>query len=201
MQEAFYFGRFQPPLLKHGMIAREALQEIDPDSKLTIGIAQNKDGLNRNNILRGDESVVLFNETLGQLGIPEGKIAVETVEIDPTQPLSASIQRYWLERGTTPETDLVIFSGSPSTIKACTEAQSIFSKLRIKELDDDDQTGPRARTIRQCLFDWDVEGLLQSTDLAAQAVLEFLAQPFMLERISELPNGEKRPWANTTKIA
>lgn len=185
MIEGFYFGRFQPPLLKHAEIARD-ITLINPDMHLTVGIADNLIGLNQENFLSGEETERLFRTMLEYLGQPY----ISTVIVPlPNQPFIESLRSFFKKCILSSPT--LVFSGSPSTIRTCQEISGEYN-LEIRVLQDDDFTGPRSRHIRQGLMD---NCLSSWKGLVAPRVYNYLIQPEIRQRIVSLSRGEKRPWA------
>lgn len=190
MAEGFYFGRFQPPLLKHAEIARTASTTY-PDLHLTIGVADNQIPplLTQDNFLHGAEVQGLFIETLEYLGISD--IEVRLVPL-PAQPFIVSLRDFFQRSIQTSDRPVSVFSGSGSTIKACQELSADIG-LEIINLNDDDQTGPRARQIRQALMEGNLDGWQH---LVAPSVVEYLSKTETVQRIQLLPPApEKRPWS------
>ena len=188
MIEGYYFGRFQPPLLKHAEIAIDIAQR-NKDLQLHVGIADNQISLTRENFLKGAESEELFVKTLEFLNATY--IYTDLVLL-PNQPFIESLRSFFkIHSKTTPT---LIFSGSPSTIKTCQELSAEYS-LEIITLPDDDQTGPRARHIRQGLTD----GNNKWKSLVAPTVYDYLTQKEIKMRLLNFESGEKRPWAAETK--
>lgn len=185
--EGYYFGRFQPPLLKHAHIAAKILEE-NPGLHLNIGVANNLFGLSRENFLTGDESRELFKSTLEFLRVENAD--VDTVNIYPDLPFIKSLAMFFEQSPLGNDGRRIVFSGSVSTIKACLELQEEFG-LVIVRLADDDATGPRSRHVR--------EGLLSGEELAWQnlvspTVYQKLKYSYP-DRLVGLSSEAKRPWA------
>lgn len=185
----FYFGRFQPPLIKHANIIADILGN-HPNVNLIVGVADAPLEQSQSNFLYGEEVQKLFFETLASLGI--SGVDVQRVPILPHIPFAESIRRF-LDIHTSEVDDAIkVFSGSPSTINACEEVGQ-QRPVEIVHLADDDITGPRARHIREAL----IEGyeVTSNTGLVVPSVATYLNSQIIRTRIKALPSGKKRPWA------
>ncbi len=182
--EGYYFGRFQPPLIKHGLIVQEITTEY-LGLNLTVGIADSSAKLSQDNFLTGAEIKMLFQQTLEFIEV--NQVSLETL-ILTEKPFLLTLRDYFSSKRRSSEA--VVFTGSFSTMRVCSLLASEFS-LKIVAFQDDDSSGPRSRMVRQ--------GLIDGTDswhsLVAPGVLDYLNQTSIIERIHSLPSGEKRPWA------
>lgn len=184
MIEGFYFGRFQPPLLKHGEIGRD-ITLTHRDVHLTVGVADNLIGLNQENFLYGKEVANLFRMTLEHLD----QLRISIIEVPlSNQPFVDSLRHFFNHYKLTVPT--LVFSGSPSTIRACQEISDEYN-LQIRVLQDDDLTGPRSRHIRQGLLNGRLDNW---RDLVVPKVYDYLIQPEIRQRLLSLSEGGKRPW-------
>lgn len=188
MTEAFYFGRFQPPLLKHAEIATGLA--TNPKVHLTIGIADNLIALTQENFLYGLEVEQLFQTTLDFLNFRS--ISTRLVPLSE-QPFVDSLRAFFKKNLVHTNDQILVFSGSPSTIKACQTISEEFN-LMVAELPDDDQTGPRSREVRAGLINSNNDNWHQ---LVAPTTVDFLTSSEITQRIRGLPSGEKRPWSIT----
>ncbi len=182
--EAYYFGRFQPPTVKHAGVARQII-ETNPLISLTVGVANSQLPPTQENFLSGTESANLMRLTLADLEL--SSIGVVPVDIFLGRSFVDSLIDFFNKRSAQ-----VVFSGSPSTIKACQMVAARFG-FRIIELDDDDQSGPRARHVRNGLINGDKSW----QRLVTPSVFTELQDPSYVERIKSLDSGEKRPWSRT----
>lgn len=170
--------------MKHSEIARD-ITLTNREVHLTVGVADNLIGLNQENFLYGKEVASLFRMTLEHLD--QAQISIIEVPLS-NQPFVDSLRDFFKRCILTIPT--LVFSGSPSTIRACQEISDEYN-LQIRVLQDDDLTGPRSRHIRQglmngCLDNW--------RDLVAPNAYDYLIQPEIRQRILSLSEGGKRPW-------
>lgn len=197
MTEGYYFGRFQPPLIKHAEIARAILDD-HPEIHLTISIADNQIEplLTQENFLHGIEVEDLFIKTLSYLGLESVGTALVAL---PTKPFVDSLRDFFKSTIQTTTKPALVFSGSPSTIKACEQLSDEFG-VQVTNLNDDDLTGPRSRQIRGALINGWLGGL---EEMITPEVASYLTSKNMVERIRNLPStpDKKRPWAGIPQSA
>ncbi len=187
-KKGYYLGRFQPFCLHHLDKVREILNSY-PDIDLTIGVAGWNGERSRQNFLEGNEAAEIVKLTLKEY-LLEGKVGVVVIDLFPGRTIEETLKDF-LNPNLLKGPPVVFFSGSEKTLSALRCLKESGLLFDICDLHDQEMGGsPRATQVR--------ESLIRETGLwrimVAPSAHEYLLQ--FRQRLLELPDGEKRPWAN-----
>lgn len=190
MNKGIYFGRFQPMHLAHLQKVRQILGNFE-NLELTIGIADWKGVPNKNNFLSGSEAVAIARLSLDEAGLYSVKAC--PVGLNPEKSLKETIKTVFDK-----EYFNYVFSGSDKTLEACRSLLDNGYNMNIVDLLDNGE-GVRATDLRE----WMLTGEATWKNFISPRAVEFISNPELnlIQRLSDLEDGEKRPWSLNGEIA
>ncbi|MCX7928580.1 MAG: adenylyltransferase/cytidyltransferase family protein [Patescibacteria group bacterium] len=179
--KGLYLGRFQPFHIGHLRVANNLLS-LFPNIKIKIGVADWRGKPNRNLFLTGDESKRIAEAALADL---EMDMQVVTVPIIPGDSLEKTIADFVKK-----ENIEAVFSGSSNTLEACNNLIGQGLHLILCRIIDNEGESIRGTNLREMILQGSQEWRKYMTSSSAEILDSYNPR----QRLSDLSDGQKRPW-------